>query len=77
MLQAVPKCGAAACRLPLRLPRRKRYAVTYLVTDVLACVPFGCIMVTANPSLNYYNAGELFKSVGAAEGGWHAMSWAA
>lgn len=46
---------------PLILPCRKRYATTYLVTDVLACIPFGCIMVTANPSLNYYNAFEVFK----------------
>lgn len=46
---------------PLVLPCRKRYATTYLVTDVLACIPFGCIMVTANPSLNYFNAGEVFK----------------
>ena len=49
------------CACCVDTSRRKRYATTYLLTDVLACVPFGCIMVTANPSLNYYNAGELFK----------------
>ncbi|KAI7843904.1 hypothetical protein COHA_002447 [Chlorella ohadii] len=39
----------------------KRYACSYLLTDVLACIPFNCIMVSCNPSLNYYNTGELFK----------------
>ena len=33
--------NAAACR--------RRYASTYLVVDVLACIPLDCIMIAANP----------------------------
>jgi hypothetical protein len=41
----------------------KRYATTYLATDVLACLPLNCVMATINDSLNYYNTGELLKLV--------------
>jgi hypothetical protein len=34
---------------------------TYMLTDVLACLPLNCVMVRANSSLDYYNSGELIK----------------
>jgi hypothetical protein len=46
---------------PSRLRCRLQYATSYLLTDVLACLPINCIMVLANSSLNYYNTGELIK----------------
>ena len=50
---------AATC--PYRSTRSKRYASTYLVTDVLACLPLNCIMMACDGTLNYYNTGELLK----------------
>jgi len=52
------RCKPPACCLP---PRSKRYASTYLVTDVLACLPLNCIMMACDGTLNYYNTGELLK----------------
>lgn len=43
------------------LPCSKRYTSTYLVSDVLACIPLNCIMTACDNSLNYYNSGDLLK----------------
>ena len=34
--------------------RSTRYLRSYFITDLLACLPWDCIMVRCNSSLNYY-----------------------
>ena len=44
---------------PLR--RSKRYACSYLATDLVACIPFNCIAAACQPHRNWWNLWELFK----------------
>lgn len=63
---ALLSCTGLPAGLPAcLLTRRWRYLRTYFLTDVIACLPFNCVCVAANDSLNYYNLGDLLKCVAA------------
>ncbi|KAL4419517.1 hypothetical protein ABPG77_002303, partial [Micractinium sp. CCAP 211/92] len=61
VVYSLHRAARLACLPAFRLTRRWRYLRTYFLTDVIACLPFNCVCVAANDSLNYYNLGDLLK----------------